>query len=63
MGGCQPDIGEIEFRQAAEPAGVYLQNNGTASYSIVTSSSGGETPENPAWKVSVARCVASSTLW
>ena len=62
MGGCQPDIGEIEFHQAAEPAGVYLQNNGTASHSVVTSSSGGETPENPAWKVSVARCIAASAL-
>lgn len=52
-GGCQPNVAEIEFHEpaavAAPDAGVYLRNNGTASWSLLTSSSGGETKENEPW--------------
>jgi hypothetical protein len=46
-GHCQPDVAEVEFREAGK---AFASNAGTANSSLVIESSGGDTPANPAWK-------------
>ena len=43
-------IAEIEFHEAGSAKDVYILNNGTKEDSLVVSSSGDGTPENPAWQ-------------
>lgn len=44
---CQPNVAEVEFREAGK---AFAVNAGTAKSSLVIGSSGGDTPENPGWK-------------
>ena len=43
-------ISEVEFHEAGSAKGVFMLNSGTRGESIVASSSGDGTPENPAWQ-------------
>jgi hypothetical protein len=43
-------IAEIEFHESGSIPGVFMLNTGTQNQSLVTSSSGDGTPENPAWQ-------------
>ena len=43
-------IAEIEFHEAGSVPGVYMLNMGTRDSSLVVSSSGDGTPNNPAWQ-------------
>ena len=43
-------IAEVEFHEAGTKQGVFMINTGTQEKSLVVSSSGDGTPENPAWQ-------------
>ena len=43
-------IAEVEFHEAGNKQGVFMLNTGTKEKSLVVSSSGDGTPQNPAWQ-------------
>ena len=56
---CQADVAEVEFHKQGAAKGDFMKNSGTASESLVVSSSGGDTPENQAWKGARAHSLAT----